>query len=94
MLLAPHCLQQPGGLSHRLSWPRGLCLSLPGTPNPRPFIPAVVFMGSGAPLFQMLSQDRNPAAQLEGAESKITLELSMPMPEKVGRPFVSDIKST
>lgn len=92
MLPGQHCSQQPGGLSQKLGWSHGLGLSLPGTPNPRPFIPAVVLMGSGAPWFQMLSQDRNPAVQLEGMESEITLEL--PVPEKVGRPFVSDVKST
>lgn len=71
--------------------PRGLGLSLPGSPKASHFILVVVLIGSGASQCQTLSQDRNPAVQLEGKESKITLQLSMPMPEKVGRPFLFDI---
>lgn len=88
MLLGQHCSWQPDGLGQTLSWPRGLGLSLPGSPKASHFILVVVLIGSGASQCQTLSQDRNPAVQLEGKESKITLQLSMPMPEKVGRPFL------
>ena len=90
MLPGQHCSRQPNGLGQRPSWPRGLGLSLPSSPNPRYFILVVVLMGSGASQCQTLSQDRNPAVLLEGKESKITLQLSMPMPEKVGHPFLFD----